>query len=342
MIDRFKQGFFEEARELLVGLESALLELDRKRDDPELVGAAFRALHTIKGSGAMFGFDDIAGFAHNVETVFDRLRKGQLTPTTDLINLALAAGDQIKSMLDESAGVGSADPGRSANILAELGKLTGSQQSDGQPAAAPPPVEAATADRGEAADWLIHFRPGPNVLLNGTNPLLLFGELRELGQLRIQCDTSAVPPLRELDPERCYTAWDMVLTTGAGRDAIRDVFVFVEDDSELKIEAGSDATRIPGAGAANTPEAGKIAAAKGPSNLRVSAEKLDQLVNLVGELVTVQARLSEVSARRDDPEILAISEEIDRLTAELRENSMSIRMLPLRTPSNVSAGWCTI
>ena len=83
MIDKYKQAFQEEARELLAELESALLELDQKRDDREVVGRAFRALHTIKGSGAMFGFDDVAGFAHNLETAFDRLRNGQLAATAE-------------------------------------------------------------------------------------------------------------------------------------------------------------------------------------------------------------------------------------------------------------------
>jgi len=89
MIDKYKQAFQEEARELLVELESALLELDQKRDDREMVGRAFRALHTIKGSGAMFGFDDVAGFAHSLETAFDRLRNGQIAATADLINLEM-------------------------------------------------------------------------------------------------------------------------------------------------------------------------------------------------------------------------------------------------------------
>jgi len=125
MIDKYKQAFQEEARELLTELESALLELDQKRDDREVVGRAFRALHTIKGSGAMFGFDDVAGFAHNLETAFDRLRNGQLAATADLINLTLAAGDQIKTMLDEADGRGTVDHVRSANILTELRQLDG-------------------------------------------------------------------------------------------------------------------------------------------------------------------------------------------------------------------------
>src|SRR6476469_2033844 len=109
MIDKYRQAFEEEARELLAELESALLELDQKPDDREVVGRAFRALHTIKGSGAMFGFDAIAAFAHNLETAFDRLRTGQLQASADLISLTLAASDQIKTMLDEAAGGGAVD-----------------------------------------------------------------------------------------------------------------------------------------------------------------------------------------------------------------------------------------
>ncbi len=325
MIDRLKQAFQEEARELLAELEAALLELDQQRDDPEIVGRAFRALHTIKGSGAMFGFDNIAAFAHHLEAVFDHLRTGELVATTELINLTLTAGDQIRSMLDEAAGLAEADAARSSSILEELGKLTGaptSSQTVSQNATAPPEA----AESGPNGAWHIHFRPGPDVILNGTNPLLLLRELRELGQLQIKLDTSGIPPLAEMDPERCYVGWDMVLLTAAPLEAIRDVFIFIEDDCELKIEPASTATPA-------KRESAHIDTAKGAagaSSIRVSAEKLDQLVNLVGELVTVQARLSEISARRDDPDILAISEEIDRLTTELRENSMSIRMLPLR------------
>ena len=181
MIDKYKQAFQEEARELLGELESALLELDQNRDDREVVGRAFRALHTIKGSGAMFGFDDIAGFAHNLETAFDQLRKGQLAATADLINLTLAAGDQIKTMLDEAAGRGAVDQDRSANILAELRQLTGLTESS-PGAALVPGAAQAVATGSLVRDWRIRFRPGPDVLLNGTNPLLLLRELRELGR----------------------------------------------------------------------------------------------------------------------------------------------------------------
>ncbi len=336
MIDQFKQSFLEEARELLIELESALLELDQKREDPEIVGRAFRALHTIKGSGSMFGFDDIARFAHSLETDFDRLRKGELAVSGGLINLALAAGDQIKSMLDAASGGEAADGAKSDEILAELGRLTGSEASVLEVAPAPP-LETRAVDNTPARQWRIRFRPGLDTLINGTNPLLLLGELRALGPLELELDTSAIPPLAELDPERCYVAWDILLRTSAEVEAIRDVFIFVEGECELGIEpvieqaasvAAPTPARLPDATRSSDPAGGKGSAAA--SSIRVSAEKLDQLVNLVGELVTVQARLSEAAARSNESEIAEVAEAVERLTSELRENSMSIRMLPLR------------
>jgi two-component system chemotaxis sensor kinase CheA len=338
MIDQYRQAFQEEARELLVELESALLELDRDRGNLDLVGRAFRALHTIKGSGAMFGFDGIAGFTHHVESAFDQLRTGQLAVTAELIGLALGASDQIKAMLEEAGGRGVADQDRSAEILAAVRRLTGSEASGAEAGArAAAPGRAPLGEDGPPQAWCVHFRPGPDVLANGTNPLLLLGELRGLGELQVRVDTSAIPPLRDIDPGRCYLAWDLVLDTGTAREAIRDVFMFVEDESELRIEAapseiatsGARAT-APAPGAAK-PGPQKSGAGPGATSIRVSADKLDQLVNLVGELVTVQARLSEASARFQDAEMLDIAESVERLTGELRENSMSIRMLPLRT-----------
>ena len=144
-----------------------------------------------------------------------------------------------------------------------------------------------------------------------------------------------------MDPERCYLAWDIIFRTAAPAEAIRDVFIFIESECELTVEpAGGPDLDAPQASKAVAPElpatpappvsTGPASAGAGKASIRVSAEKLDQLVNLVGELVTVQARLSEVAGRRDDADILDISEAVDRLTAALRENSMSIRMLPLK------------
>jgi two-component system chemotaxis sensor kinase CheA len=123
MIDIHRQAFKEEAYELVSELETSLLELEERPDDAELIGRVFRAMHTIKGSGSMFGFDDIASFTHEVETIFDMVRNGKLEVTKRLVNLTLAARDQIKLMLDHADDGGTGDPEASAGIIAGLRAL---------------------------------------------------------------------------------------------------------------------------------------------------------------------------------------------------------------------------
>jgi two-component system chemotaxis sensor kinase CheA len=101
--DQFKHSFREEGREILVELEAALLELNANRGDLELVGRVFRALHTLKGSGAMFGFEDLATFTHNLENAFDEVRNGRLEVSSELVDLTLSALDQIRAMLEEGS-----------------------------------------------------------------------------------------------------------------------------------------------------------------------------------------------------------------------------------------------
>ena len=302
--EQFKQSFREEAREILVELEGALLELHASPGDMELVGRIFRGLHTIKGSGAMFGFEQLAAFTHNLETAFDQVRSGRLGPNSELIDLTLSALDQIKAMLEEGAAEAeNADPTRCKEILTRVRQLAGLPEPGSETAKTAPASARTDALAGPLREWHIHFAPGPAMLVNGANPLLLLNELRELGGLSVKASMASVPPLKELEPERCYVSWEMVLATAAGADAIRDVFIFVEDGCELSIE--------PAATLASAAESGRIAGAleepraqsggrrsydkpDSATSLRVPAAKLDQFVDLVGELVTVQARLSEI------------------------------------------------
>ncbi len=329
--EQFKQSFREEAREILVELEAALLELNENTADLEIVGRIFRGLHTIKGSGAMFGFDQLAAFTHNLETAFDEVRNGRLPVGAELIDLTLSALDQIRALLEEGAGGPPADPEACAQILSKVRKLAGipAQQSAREKA----PPSCPVPDTEPIREWHIRFAPGPDMIRNGANPFLLFEELRQLGGLSLRASMAAIPPLAELDPERCYVSWEMVLATAAGADAIRDVFIFVEDGCELTIEAAAatEATaRALEEPRVQTPGRRSYDKPDNVSSLRVPAAKLDQFVDLVGELVTVQARLSALATRRDDPEVGEVSEEIERLTSSLRENSMNIRMLPIR------------
>jgi len=216
-------------------LESTLLELNTNPVDAELIGRAFRALHTIKGSGAMFGFDEISSFTHHVENAFDRVRSNQLAVSSDLINLSLAAVDQIKTMLEEAAGRGRAEATASEQILKKLRELCGTPEQ----ATVPAPAERAAnsaAVSGTLSKWHIRFTPKPEFARNGSNPFVLLRELRKLGALTVTAQTENIPPLAELDPQRCYVQWDCTLATPLAMEAIRDVFIFVEDCCELNIE----------------------------------------------------------------------------------------------------------
>ena len=213
-----------------------MLELNENPGDQELIARVFRALHTLKGSGAMFGFEALAAFTHKLETAFQEVRDGRLQLNSELIDLTLSALDQIRAMVEDGQGAAVADPEACAEILAKVQKLTGSQEpAKTQPEALKQQVPPPGAG-DEIAEWAIHFAPDAEYMKCGANPFLLLRELQQLGGLSAKASMAAVSPLKELDPERCYVSWEMVLATAAKLDAIRDVFIFVEDSCELSIK----------------------------------------------------------------------------------------------------------
>jgi two-component system chemotaxis sensor kinase CheA len=352
----FQHSFREEAREMVADLEATLLALNEcrgERDgegDPdrerERVGRVFRALHTIKGSGAMFGFEALSAFTHNLENAFDAVRQGRLAVTAELIDVTLAALDQIRAMVEAEGGAAGWDAEACGAILHALRALTGETEKPVAGVAAQPKPASnqpgPIAEDAAAQRWRIRFAPGPELLRNGADPLLLLRELRGLGELMVEPTLESLPPLEEMDPVRCYARWAMELTSTASEDAIRDVFIFVEDACALEMErivaAGpvQEAVCAADVTARTLEEKRKTSGRRSydkpehAQSLRVPAERLDQLVNLVGELVTVQARLSQIAARSEDAAVGAVAEEIERLTAALRENSMNLRMVPVR------------
>ena len=381
MIEAQKEAYREEAYELLAELEKSLLAMEEDPGDAELIGSVFRALHTIKGSGAMFGFDDLASFTHELETVFDLVRNGKMIVTKPLVDLTLAAGDQIRFMLDAPGGEAAADDAEGRRIIDALRKLVPEECALSKPA--PQPAQPVPVAKGPEVTYRISLRLQRDIFSRGANPIFLLRELKELGECRIIAHTGAIPELPDLDPEECHTSWTVILTTRNGIDAVKDVFIFVEDECELTIDqiderGASDHHEPPGKLGQILLERGQVSEAdlqralaeqkrigellvnrgmvapdavasalaeqehirevrkrqqreEQVSSVRVPAERLDILVNLVGELVTVQARLSQAVASPDRSELLAISEEVERLTVELRDNTMSIRMLPIGT-----------
>ncbi|WP_228068991.1 chemotaxis protein CheA [Marivivens aquimaris] len=375
MSDEMVEIFHEELRELLESLERGLIDLQVSPDDEGLVNQVFRDLHTIKGSGAMFGFVDLAAFIHDFETAFDKVRSGQVKVTNELIKLGLAARDEIPGLVE-----GTDDPdGVREEILAALTAMT-ADAGDAPPA--PAVEEPLDVDFGDplpepepvTAGAILRFTLTDDALGLGAIPSVVLGELRDLGGTDLKADISRVPGLSDLDVDVCYVGWSMYFPDGISREDIDEVFMFAEADWSLEADAPAeggfdldlgelaaeheneegvgffapDEVEEDEAEDAPVAEAPKPAlapaapkpAAKAPkadassepaASVRVPAARLDTLMDSVGELVTVEARLTELARQSRDAAIIATAEEVARLAARLRDATMTMRMVPMRT-----------
>ncbi|RED26076.1 two-component system chemotaxis sensor kinase CheA [Rhodopseudomonas thermotolerans] len=350
--------FRQEAAELFEVLEAALLDLGQNPDDRELVDSAFRALHTIKGSGAMFGFDKVASFTHEFETAFERVRKGEIKPTQDLVSVALAAKDFIRALIetpdDTDAIIGEA-------ILADLSRFVSPTEAVEAPVSSPVSALAPVSERRQVG-WHLRFEFDSQILRNGSNPLDLLDDLSKLGSCFAMPLTDGIPFLDELVPEDCYLKWDVSLHSDCDKAAIDDVFMFVQDEMTLALEplfegesarpvpvlelpdisivppeppqSADEARSAPQAAAAPLPTERRSgeprrAEDRGIATVRVQAERLDELMDRVGELVIAQARLTQLAASGNDISIKLIAEEIERLASSLRDTTMGARMVPI-------------
>jgi two-component system chemotaxis sensor kinase CheA len=430
--DLNRQIFKEEAYDLLGELEGALLELEESPEDMDLVNRVFRTLHTIKGSGSMFGFDDIAEFTHEVETVLDLVRSEELNVSTDLISLVFRARDQIQKMLDNAGSDVEIAPEEMESILAGLKRLVANEPvEDAAPEA---PAEAAPEEQAgeeipepEAQNapnyFILRIAPRSEGAADRETLEPVLSELERLGELSVRTGPGDVPGVQ---------GWEIRLDTPKGEDDIQDIFLFTDADIDIDVTQYAAEEEIPAAAtpvaertpepeesaettetvetqpeaaaeeptgadivveASERPEApekvedtkpseptgrtpetsimdeeereerdrlGDILVRKGVvkpedvdsavkdqkksretaaskqrqeavSSIRVAAEKLDYLVDLVGELVIVQAQISQVVSERSDPTLTGLSEELERLSDELRDSTLGIRMLPIGT-----------
>jgi len=376
-----KKAYLEEAKELLSDLEDALLELENDPGNHELINRVFRSMHTIKGSGAMFGFDDIAMFTHELETVFDLVRDDRLSVTPELLEMTLQGRDIIQEMLLSDGSPEQPWRPRATEITTAL-RVMAKTGPEAEPDAKAPDQDAdAPAQQVDSTRvYRIRFKPEERIFMSGTNPLALIEELAELGTCKVVARTEAIPRLGEMDPIVCYTWWDIILATTRGEEGIHDVFIFVEDDCELRIqeveainpedadyvgkklgeillERGDVQLRdlqrplgelLTQAGlvspqgleaALSEQEVVRTSRSKSEvkepvSSIRVEASKLDKMGDLVGELVIVQARLTQLVSQRHDSALASLAEELERLSDELRDNTLGIRMLPIGSTFN--------
>lgn len=342
------QTFLQESEELLAEIEQAALSLAGGDNAEETVHELFRAFHTIKGSGGMCGLDAVAGFTHHVESLLDRVRGGSIPVSQELTELVLRSRDHIRALLASQQGGPAISSEATEALIAAVNEFAGGGHRAVTNIAESPRQETPIVSTSAGQKWLIRFRPSPALLACGGNPVALFKELRTLGPCEVMAHTDDVPLLDVIQPDVCYLWWTVTLSSACDENAIRDVFIFVEDDAGLEIQ------RVP------EPAAGKHAEEEGipvrpaplrpltlavqsaliqrpaktlarESTVRVPAERLDRLVNLVGELVMNQSRLAQAATQTGAPEFTNPVQELERLVAELRDNVLGIRMLPIGT-----------
>ncbi|WP_375263899.1 chemotaxis protein CheA [Palleronia sp.] len=328
------QSFVQEARDILEDLEGILLELEADPINPSRVDAVFRALHTLKGSGAMFGFATLSAFVHHFENAYDRIREGKATVTPTLIELSLASSDHLERMLDAGPDDGGtlAQDAATAGLVAKIEAL----------------AEAAPKEMPEVSKrerFSITFKPDASALRTGMRPDLILDELNELGEAKILANAGDVPGLRSLDPTVCHLCWNVELETSAGREAIEDVFIFASDwtlkienmtasvadhvsaAASVEVTDGGSEQEAPSAVATARPE--ETRSAQKADSVRVQSHRLDELMDQLGELVIAQARLNRISTELGDLGLASTVEEIERLVTGLRDTTLSIRMLPI-------------
>lgn len=340
-MQRFHATFFEESREGLEAMEAGLLSLEQGNRDGDLINSIFRAAHSIKGGSATFGFDAIAGMTHVLETLLDELRAGQRAVSPPAVDAMLASVDVLRALLAEAEHGTPADPAAVQAMKDRLNAVL-----SGQDAPAPAAPAAAAAKEAEPDGWKIGFTPAPSLFMSGNDPLRILRELEHLGPLEIACRMERLPGFEQIDPLEAYLAWDLGLIGKVPRSAVDDVFAWVVDDCELDIQpmqrnavpvdavavAAQPVAAVVASGAQTPTAAAPAANDAAETSIRVSVDKIDGLINLVGELVITQAMLKQVSGLLDQAQcerLFAGLDLLERNTRDLQEAVIGVRMLPV-------------
>lgn len=354
----------QEAAEQLSLVEEIIMELEAAPSDREMLNRLFRVFHTIKGSGSMFGFEEIARFTHHIESILDALRQGSIAFDRSLADLTLAAKDCIMEMLsDPSTKPPAAIAERLSSLAATLNLQTPTHAATGEGSIQlnkPGSIAPQSSVSGTRYD--IKLKLAADIFTRGLDPLALFKDLRDLGSCSIRALSDFVPPIDQLAPESCYFAWEVRLESACDLNAVKDVFIFVEDDSQISLSqtplewlpsltgttSQSPQREQPTpdqSSGHNYVEASTLAPATalaeqiksipstrgsiGDPSVKVPSSRLDQLVSLVGELVINHSRLQQLGKRHELPELVSAVEDLERLVASLRDRVLGIRMTPI-------------
>lgn len=361
-LSQFRQTFLQESAEHVATMESGLLALRSAPEDAEILNAIFRSAHSIKGGAGSFGFESLAHFTHVLENVLERLRSGEVPATSEVVDTLLKCVDILRALL-QSGGAGEL-PRAAQPLLERLGAIGTSRASDTNGPEEQPAAAARMATPEDAGGKLrmlrIEFTPDRELFSSATNPIVLLRNLAAMGRVSVtHLHSTNLPPLDQMDATQCYLAWTIEIATEHTVEELREVFEFVEHLAEISIRsidepqprATDGATPVaaretvqpslpPGSSVAVPPRSSKkraqakLAAGGESSSIRVATEKVDRLIDLVGELVIAHVMTAQmVESFTPDclPKLRESVASMERNTRELHERVMAIRMLPVGT-----------
>jgi len=367
-LDQAQQTFIVEARELLQAMEESLLQLESEPGDQDAIGAVFRAAHTIKGSAGLFGLTPIVSFTHIVEDVLDRLREGSVSVSAELIAVLLKSGDHMLELIDVVASRGEQLQPPALEREVALRQALQVFQAPASAGAADSTSASVVSDDEQSAEvlWHISLRFGVDVFRNGMDPLSFLRYLNTLGQMvQVTTVTDSIPALEAWDPESCHLGFEIDFRSAAGHAAINEVFDFVREDCAVEItpvnetpdhleptgtelvsqpehsplvasgELLGDQRAVP-----RTPATATATVVERPSSaseqknkdgryVRVNADKLDELINLVGELVIASAGASLLAKSCDNDPLQEASSTVSGLVEQILDGALHLRMIPI-------------
>jgi two-component system chemotaxis sensor kinase CheA len=361
-MDSLMQLFYDEANEMVEGMEQVLLALESGEPDPETVNALFRYAHSFKGNSAAMGFTHLSKFTHGLESAMEALRKEQRTLTPELATLLLQAVDMIRTLLERTRTEGDVGDPTCEPLLQQINAVINGET--------PPPVVAPSAPTTSSAStpakptetpatpqtpqYRITYQPAPTLSAEH-DPLQLLSELNEYGQV-IECRfREQIPPLEQLKTDACYGSWELVYETAFEPAIVRALLELAAEGAEVRIEpvnaapaettqptpaqaatpatppsAVASPTAETTATAATAAAAVNAASSKGEAqSIRVSTEKIDALMNLVSEIVIAQSMLSSAQNADTDERTRAAITQMERHVRDLHERVMAIRLLPV-------------
>jgi len=338
-LEQFHETFFEESFEGLDIMESGLLELEQGEVDLENINTIFRSAHSIKGGSGTFGFSAVAEFTHDMETLLDQMRNGERQVTVSVVEVLLGSVDVLRNMLNAIRDGSDIDVDSVAETTVAIKGILGQENTVADP---------VTEQTSEAAakGWIVHFAPFIDIMKTGNDTVRLIRELKSLAEkTEVTVNSDSLPLLSELEPENCYQSWVInLIGADISEEDIREVFAWVDDECDLKIEALAEEVDYIGPERRDDDRRQKPPERRNTerrstkssesSSIRVNISKVDELINMVGELVITQSMLSRFGDQEDftPATIERLKDGLSQLeghTRELQESVMRVRMMPI-------------